>query len=294
MTLRIGNTPFVVHPLTPIAFAAMFILGDASLALSLVWALAVHEYAHIAFARSFGYQIAALRFTPFGGELRLVEKLEPRAELAISAAGPAASLVLAAATALLADIFPMLSGALSPFCATSLMLAVSNLIPAHPLDGGRMLEALLLRFFGEGAVRRLMAVIGFALGAASLSAGVFFLLHGQYSQMLLLGPFLIISALRERKTPFYALRLYERKKTAVKGGMGARLIAVPDDMYARDAAQILSPGAFNMLAVLDGSLRVLGQLGEAELLDGLIKLGAEATLKDILIDEGRSPSSINS
>ncbi len=281
MTFRIGSTPVVVHPLTPVAFAAMLVLGDTALALSLLWSLAVHEYAHIAFARSFGYEINALRLTPFGGELRLVEKLEPRAELAISAAGPAASVILAAATALVADIFPALGGALAPFCATSLLLAVSNLIPAHPLDGGRMLTALLLCFFSESAVRRFMALTGFMLGAAALLGGSFLLMRGQFSQFLVLGPFLILSAQRERKTAFYALRRSERKKTAVKGGMGARLLAIPDDMYARDAIRLFAPGAYNVLAIVDGELHMLGQLGEAELLDGLIKLGAEATVGEI-------------
>ncbi len=266
MTFRVGSTPFVVHPLTPIAFAAMFVLGDAALALSLLWSLAVHEYAHIAFARSLGYEIGALRLTPFGGELRLVENLEPRAELLISAAGPAASVVLAAAAALVADVFPALNGALAPFCATSLLLAVSNLIPAHPLDGGRMLAALLLCFFSESAVRRFMALFGGVLGAAALLGGAFLMMRGQFSQFLILGPFLILSALRERKTAFYALRRAESKKAAVKSGMGARLLAVPGDMYARDAVRLFAPGAYNVLAVVDGDLRMLGQLGEAELL----------------------------
>ncbi len=282
MTFRIGATPFVVHPLTPFAFAAMLVLGDTALALSLLWSLAVHEYAHIAFARSFGCEIGALRITPFGGELRLVEKLEPRAELAISAAGPAASIVLAAATALVADILPALSGALAPFCATSLLLAVSNLIPAHPLDGGRMLSAFLLRYFSESAVRRVMALIGVILGGAALFGGAFLLFSGQFSQFLILGPFLILSALHERKTAFYALRRSESKKAVIKGGMGARLLAVPDDMYARDAVRLFAPGAYNVLAVVDGELCMLGQLGEAELLDGLIRLGAEATVGEML------------
>lgn len=282
MTFHIGNTPFCIHPLTPVAFAAMFVLGDASLTLSLVWSLAIHEYAHVAFARSFGYEIAALHVTPFGGELRLVEKLEPRAELAIASAGPASNIVLAAATALLMNLLPNLSGALSPFCATSLMLAIVNLIPANPLDGGRILSSFLLHFFNESAVRRAMGALGTLLGAAALLLGARLLIRGAFSQFLILGPFLILSALRQRKTPWHALRRSERKKAAIIGGMNARLLAVPEGMYARDAVQIFAPGAFNVLAVVDGSMRMLGQLGEAELLDGLLRLGAEATVGEIL------------
>ncbi len=129
-------------------YLASFIFG---LAATLVFFVSVflHEYAHTVIARREGFQVLEIVLYPFGGLARL--KREPddaRAEFRIAIAGPSASFMLALAFVglmavansgelnILALLFFMLA-------FSNFLLAVFNLLPGYPLDGGRVLRAYL-------------------------------------------------------------------------------------------------------------------------------------------------------
>src|SRR5689334_19917666 len=104
----------------------------------------LHELGHALVARRLGVHVSGIELSFFGGASKMVEM--PRSadhEIAIAAAGPAVSLMLAGAglglgLALHVDLFAEIG-------VINLMLAAFNLIPALPMDGGRILRALLTR-----------------------------------------------------------------------------------------------------------------------------------------------------
>lgn len=111
----------------------------------------VHELAHAFAARMEGVQVVEIVLHPFGGLARMRHEPEtPRAEFRIAIAGPAASFVLAIFFALLIaaantvgiDAFARIFFLLFLF---NFLLAVFNLFPGYPLDGGRVLRAYLWR-----------------------------------------------------------------------------------------------------------------------------------------------------
>jgi Zn-dependent protease len=111
----------------------------------------VHELAHAAIARFEGVDVLEIVLHPFGGLARLRHEPEtPRAEFRIAAAGPAASfgltvlfvLLMAAANSAGSTLFRYLFFMIAIF---NLLIAVFNLFPGYPLDGGRLLRAYLWR-----------------------------------------------------------------------------------------------------------------------------------------------------
>jgi Zn-dependent protease len=153
----------------------------------------LHELGHALVARQLGVHIAGIELGFLGGAAKMANlPRTPRHELMIAAAGPAVSLMLGGA-------FIGLAAALgSPFAATigwiNLVIAGFNLIPALPMDGGRILRALLVPRFGyvratdiAVSVAR-VAAIGFAV--LGLTAGMY--------QLLILAPFLWLMGTRER------------------------------------------------------------------------------------------------
>lgn len=139
--------------------------------LALFVCVVLHEYGHALTARRFGVPTKDIVLLPIGGVARL-ERMpkEPRQELLVSIAGPAVSL----AVALILALVLLLTGGLSAISLSSLLggsflqrlmivnvfLALFNLIPAFPMDGGRVLRALLATRFEYARATRIAATLG--------------------------------------------------------------------------------------------------------------------------------------
>ena len=111
----------------------------------------IHEYAHAAVARMEGVQVLEIVLHPFGGLARLKHEPEtPRAEFRIAIAGPSASFLLAVVFVVLMAIanslgLNILALLFFMLALSNFLLAVFNLFPGYPLDGGRVLRAYLWR-----------------------------------------------------------------------------------------------------------------------------------------------------
>lgn len=150
----------------------------------------VHEYGHALTARRYGVKTRDIFLLPIGGVARL-ESIpeEPRQELAIAAAGPAVNGVIAG----LLWLWLGLTGSLTPLGQVSLtvgplaerllmanvVLALFNLVPAFPMDGGRMLRALLAMKLPYARATEIAANVGqglaFLLGFLGLFVNPFLL-----------------------------------------------------------------------------------------------------------------------
>lgn len=123
-------------------------LGTALLLAAVLGSVTLHELGHIAMARLFGNQTHGITLYPFGGVAQLArESRGPAEETLVALAGPAVNVGLAAATALplfaLGPLLGPLAAPLSTFFWVNVSLALFNLVPAYPMDGGRVVRGLL-------------------------------------------------------------------------------------------------------------------------------------------------------
>ena len=134
-----------------------------------------HELSHAVVARAVGVRVRDIVVHPLGGMTRLDwTARDPRKEALISSAGPAINLVIAL---LLWGVLHnvgvqgrLLDWVLAPLLLANLWLGALNLIPAFPMDGGRILRALLSVRFGHLPATRLAARIGRWIAGLALLA----------------------------------------------------------------------------------------------------------------------------
>ncbi len=171
----------------------------------------VHEFAHCLVGRPRGVVVHEIELLPIGG----VSKLEnlpdvPRDELAVAIAGPLASLAIAAVAAVLAVAFaqPLLpidlfdGGLLARIAWFNVIIAAFNLLPAFPLDGGRVFRAVLEeRGMSLERATSVAARAGRAVALALVVVGVFFDVW-----LVLIGLFVYFGAAAEESATFVHAR----------------------------------------------------------------------------------------
>ena len=220
--------------------AAGFAFGVA-LMVALFTCVVLHELGHSLVAKGYGIPVREIVLLPIGG-VALLGALpdRPRQELAIAAAGPAVNVVIAAVLWAVAGLRPEL-GVLD---GHGLVEGAFNLIPAFPLDGGRMLRAVLAMATDYARATRIAAAIG---QAAAIGLGILGVLTGNFI-LALIAVFIFFGAGMESfqaqaRTVFHTLRVGDAyNKYALTLSPGDRVSIVVDYIltsYQPDFAVVL-------------------------------------------------------
>jgi len=147
VSLAGGLLPAAVPGLDGVAYLS----GGLLAALGLLASILVHELGHAVVARRNGVKVRRISLWAFGGVAQLEgEPADPAAEFKIAGVGPAISLLVGLGLLLPAAAVPGVPGATLGWLASiNIILAVFNLIPGAPLDGGRVLHAWLWKRHGD-------------------------------------------------------------------------------------------------------------------------------------------------
>lgn len=185
--------------LVPLLALQLGMRGDMP---ALLLALSIHELAHVCAAAALGVQITEVRLLPFGGSARMENPygLPGSRLLAVAAAGPCMNLLLAVLIAAFSHWRLLNPASAVIHVRHNLVLAAFNLLPALPLDGGRMLYVLLERRFGEesalGAGIWLGRILAAMLCLFALLGG---LMHSRWNLSFLLAAVFIIASGRDER-----------------------------------------------------------------------------------------------
>ena len=178
-----------------------WLLGGATALLFFASVLA-HELSHAIVARRLGLKVQGITLFIFGGATSIEsDSRSPRDEALIALAGPISSLViggvLVGGAALIDAREPRLLLAWLGFI--NVVLGAFNLVPGYPMDGGRVLRAILWRLRGDGnTATRQAAMVGRVVGYVMVAGGIFWALRsgdiGSGLWLALVGWFLATSA----------------------------------------------------------------------------------------------------
>lgn len=219
----------------------------------------VHELAHALVARRYGSTTKEILLLPIGG-IANIDRIPntPTQELRVALAGPGVNIVVAGVLAILlaatgSSFKPTEMASLAGFAATlmwlNLSLAAFNLLPAFPMDGGRVLRALLAYSKGRARATQLASRVGRIIAALFIAIGIF------YNPFLALVGVLVWYLARQEEAGV-TLRTILHGATA-RDAMIRALDPVDADGDPREVATRMIADGVRALPVLDGS-RILG------------------------------------
>ncbi|MEO8296099.1 MAG: site-2 protease family protein [Gemmatimonadota bacterium] len=244
----------------------------------------LHEFGHILMARRFGVRTPDVILLPIGGVARLQRMPdEPRQELLIALAGPAVTLAIAAgfytylvATGHHPQIFSLdveAGNAAELMLQVNILLLLFNLIPAFPMDGGRVLRSLLAMRVGLVKATRTAVKVGQAL---AIAMGVGGLLIG-HNMLALIAFFVFIGASAE-------LTAVETRSAGAGVRVGdmmmTRFRTIPLHARLDHAARMLLEGDQKEFPAVDNDGRIEGILSREHLIKGLSERGPQSTVQE--------------
>ena len=244
-----------------------------------------HEMAHAWVASRCGMRTLEIVMYPIGGVSRMENTPKPWQEFWIALAGPAMNLLIATGLVAVAyyrhllfppfDLWskPTNANLLERIALANVILAAFNLIPAFPMDGGRILRAALTRWRGENEATRIAAWAGRML---AISMG----LYGLFSAPLLVfvAFFVYLGAAQESAA---ALGRTLTQGIPVRAAMVSEFHTLTHGSTVRDAANLLLATSQQDFPVVHGS-EVLGLLGRSALLRAMATEGPDAYVAGVM------------
>jgi Zn-dependent protease/predicted transcriptional regulator len=245
----------------------------------------LHELGHALTARRFGIHTPDITLLPIGGIARL-ERIpdQPKQELLIAIAGPLVNLIIAGLLILflhqratasdLAQLNSPQVAMLAKLASVNLFLALFNLIPAFPMDGGRILRALLAMRLNYARATQIAARVGQGL---AFVFGFFGLLYNPL--LIFIALFVYLGATQEAglaqiKDISAGLPVAEAMMTAVK--------TLPAGAKLEEAAEAVLRTSQHEFPVVDDAGGVLGILLREDIIKALRQRGGEVPVTQVM------------
>lgn len=256
-----------------------------------------HEAGHIALACLLGAGVRSIRILPVGLNAEIDESgLCKYKKLAIYMAGPLVNIAIALMLYFVGFYGPDAWGA-KFFAMVNLYLAVFNLLPILPLDGGRVLASVMSERVGFILTERYVKAFTLVLASIISLLGIVQILGKDHRfNLILIGIYIFLclkSGKMEARMVNIKNMLYRRSRFLNKGVYPARNLAVIKSLRISEAIRSMDFDRFHIIHVLDHSLNIVGELTEYHVLEAMIKHSPDITFEELLamIGGDGSPSS---
>jgi len=252
----------------------------------------LHELGHALTARRFGIQTRGITLLPIGGVAAL-ERMptEPVQELLIAVAGPAVNVAIAGVLFPVAYFVGDIEMAEAPLAATgvgflgqlalvNLALVVFNMLPAFPMDGGRVLRALLAIWMDYGRATAIAAGAGQVMAMLFVMWGLF----GGNPMLVLIAVFVFLGGQAEAHAAQTRSAMVGAR---VADAMLTEFRVLSPDATLREAADALIAGSQQDFPVVDAELGLVGMLSRRQLIEGASRAGFGGLVAEAMGRDGR-------
>ncbi len=286
--IKVHGTTFSIHVLFFPIMISLYILGYAEEMLILLAIIMIHELSHGLMAMFLGIRIQEIQILPFGGLVKLDNSLSftPKEEIIISLAGPISNVALSATIFFLQDFFYWKSPGFDFVIFSSLSIAIFNLLPALPLDGGRVFRSMLALIFGYKKATDITSIISKIIALCLVVFNIYLFTLASYNfTLILIGIFIFYQSTKESEIAFYTtMKDITNKKENLNetGSMMSQHITVLPEITLGEIFKQFTTNKFHIIYVLDQDYALKGIITEDEILNGIIFYGLDSQVKDLL------------
>ncbi len=277
--IRWRGTTYRFHPLFTLVMIGSALTGYFLEAITLFGIVLIHELGHVAAAKGFGWRLKEVQLLPFGG-VAVVEELgtvPAREELIVALAGPLQHLWLIG-LAYGAQVFsPGNEEWWSYFIRANFMIALFNLLPVLPLDGGKILQSLLSYVVPYRRCVYCSVVVGLFLSLFIIFGAVYQVFSGDLQlNLLVIGLFLLVSNwYGYRQIHFHFIRFLMSRgmhmsRFLAKGTL-AQPIVVTKQRKISEVLKLFMREKYHLIYVVNEKGRIQAVLPEQQLVSGFME-----------------------
>jgi stage IV sporulation protein FB len=277
--LQVFGTKVEFHFSVFLLLLIIILSGNSVFAAASVLFSLLHEFAHQAMAVRLGYTPEKISFGLFGGVLHIREGfVKPRHELMIHLSGPFFNIL----TAVLLYGFYLYFYLpwLQPAILANAVLALYNLMPFYPLDGGKITDLYMAAFLGYGRSQKISRVFSLIFSVFLFLLGIYLV---QYNVWNLFLSALAVNLYMARKLDngFIFYKITRTMEDESKSG-NPKLLICREDLKAVRIIERYKPMDNRLFTVVSSRGKYRGQLTEKELLNGIYYCGIYADFKTLL------------
>lgn len=280
-----GELKIKFHPLFIIFIVLLLFSNNILSVFSYILCVFLHELGHSLIAQSLGYKLNKISFMPFGASISGKENVfySLKHEILVSIAGPIVNLILMIVCLSLFWLFPVCYVYLESFYYANVITLIFNFLPVYPLDGGRVLYAILKKKFKQEKAYKIIKIVGFII---SILLFVLFIISAffQINYTFATVSLFLISGLFFEDTGCYYIQNFNfiNKKDKLRKGMDTNIISVDENSYLYFALRKLNKYKFNIVSVVNSNGVILKNLSEIEFNNLLLNNELNTKFCDVL------------
>lgn len=277
-----GGLRLYVHPLFLIFGAYYALTGKILIFIIYTLSAVVHELGHSFAAAGLGYRLNKITLMPFGAVASGdIDGLKLKDEIKIALAGPLINLAIGLFFVATWWIFPEIYAFTDVIAEANLSLALVNLLPVFPLDGGRVLSAVTALKMGKKRSEVFCKVTGAVFSALLLIAFIFTAFNTLNLSLLFFSLFVLFGAFGKGRENKY-VKLYTAVTTEkLKRGMEVKRQAVDKSITVKKLMTLLDQTAINEIAVYSGD-KCIATLSQAKLNDIIARFDLYSKLEEYI------------
>lgn len=277
-----GGLRLYVHPLFLIFGAYYALTGKILIFIIYTLSAVVHELGHSFAAAGLGYRLNKITLMPFGAVASGdIDGLKLKDEIKIALAGPLINLAIGLFFVATWWIFPEIYAFTDVIAEANLSLAIINLLPVFPLDGGRVLSAVTALKMGKKRSEVFCKITGAVFSVVLIIAFIFTAFNTLNLSLLFFSLFVLFGAFGKGRENKY-VKLYTAVTTEkLKRGMEVKRQAVDKSITVKKLMTLLDQTAINEIAVYSGD-KCIATLSQAKLNDIIARFDLYSKLEEYI------------